>query len=64
MSSIVDAARTTISENLGGPLAKAAAPDGTQFTLEGVPDQTGKVAVVTGGSAGGCSSEADTGHTH
>lgn len=52
MSSIVDAARTTISQNLGGALGKAAAPAGTEFSLDDVPDQTGKVAVITGGSAG------------
>lgn len=49
MSSIVDKAKTTLSENFGGAAQKAA-PDGTKFSLEDVPDQSGKVAVVTGGS--------------
>lgn len=53
MSSIIDAARSTISQNLGG-VAQALAPAGTQFSLDDVPDQTGKVALVTGGSAGMC----------
>ncbi|KKY18735.1 putative retinol dehydrogenase 12 [Diplodia seriata] len=43
--------RTTIAENLGGP-AHALAPEDSQFTLSSVPDLTGKVAVVTGGSEG------------
>ena len=49
MASIIDKAKTTLSENLGGPL-QSVAPEGTKFTLEDVPDQTGKVAVITGGS--------------
>lgn len=49
MSSIVDKAKTTLSENLGGA-AQSVAPEGTKFSLEDVPDQSGKVAVVTGGS--------------
>lgn len=51
MASIIDAARTTLSQNLGG-VAQAFAPAGTQFSLDDVPDQSNKVAVVTGGSAG------------
>ena len=51
MSSILKTAQTTLSENFGGPAA-AAAPTGTQFSVDEVPDQTGKVAVITGGSEG------------
>lgn len=51
MSSAIQAAQTTLSENLGG-IAQKAAPAGTTFSLDDVPDQTGKVAVVTGGSEG------------
>ncbi|KAB2579734.1 putative oxidoreductase bli-4 [Lasiodiplodia theobromae] len=42
---------TTIAENMGGP-AHILAPADSQFTLSSVPDLTGKVAVVTGGSEG------------
>lgn len=45
MSSIVDTIKTTLAENLTGPAHKAA---GEPFTLDQVPDQTGKVAVITG----------------
>lgn len=41
--------QNTIAENLGG---KAQGLGTRQFTLEEVPDLTGKVAVVTGGSEG------------
>ncbi|CAK3959936.1 Hypothetical predicted protein [Lecanosticta acicola] len=51
MSSTIRAAQTTLSENLGG-IAQKAAPAGTEFSLEDVPDQTDKVAVITGGSEG------------
>ncbi|KAF2172470.1 hypothetical protein M409DRAFT_50164 [Zasmidium cellare ATCC 36951] len=57
MSSAVKAAQTTLSENFGGAAHKLAPAD-TRFSLEDVPDQTGKVAVITGGSEGigyGCS---------
>ncbi|KAK4507872.1 hypothetical protein PRZ48_001607 [Zasmidium cellare] len=57
MSSVVNAAKTTLSENFGGNAQKVA-PEGTKFSLEEVPDQSGKVAVITGGSEGigyGCS---------
>ncbi|OJD31476.1 retinol dehydrogenase 12 [Diplodia corticola] len=47
----MNAIRTTIAENLGGP-AHALAPSDSQFSLDAVPDLTGKVAVVTGGSEG------------
>ena len=52
MSSVLKAAQTTISQNLGGPGHSKIAPDGAKFALEDVPDQSGKVAVVTGGSEG------------
>ena len=51
MSSILKTAQTTLAENFGGPAA-AAAPTGTQFSIDQVPDQSGKVAVITGGSEG------------
>jgi len=50
-SGIVQNVRTALAENLTGSAQKAA-PAGTNFTLNDVPDQTGKVAVVTGGSEG------------
>lgn len=52
MSSVIDKAKTTLSENLGGAAVKVA-PEGTKFSLDDVPDQSGKVAVVTGGSKSG-----------
>ncbi|PIB01805.1 putative oxidoreductase bli-4, mitochondrial [Cercospora beticola] len=51
MSSYIDAAKTTLSENLGG-LAQKVAPSHTTFTLSDVPDQTGKIAIITGASEG------------
>lgn len=51
MAGILKQAQTTLSQNLGGAAHKAA-PSGAKFALEDVPDQTGKVAVVTGGSEG------------
>lgn len=47
----MDAIKSTIAENFGGPAHKAADPK-HQFSLEETPDQSGKVAVVTGGSEG------------
>ncbi|RSL69580.1 hypothetical protein CEP53_002163 [Fusarium sp. AF-6] len=47
MSSIID--NNTIAENFGGPAKKLST---SQFSLEDVPSQTGKVGVVTGGSEG------------
>lgn len=44
--------KNTIAENLGGSLAHSLAPTDSQFALSSVPDLTGKVAVVTGGSEG------------
>ncbi|KAG9875624.1 hypothetical protein KCV02_g21900, partial [Aureobasidium melanogenum] len=41
--------RNTISENLGGPAHALASPENS-FSLDEVPDLSGKVAVVTGGS--------------
>ncbi|KAG9999438.1 retinol dehydrogenase 12, partial [Aureobasidium melanogenum] len=43
--------RNTISENLGGPAHALASPENS-FSLDEVPDLSGKVAVVTGGSEG------------
>lgn len=51
MASAVKAAQTTLSQNLGG-IAQKIAPDGAKFSLEEVPDQSDKVAVITGGSEG------------
>jgi hypothetical protein len=51
MSTVIDSIKTTLSENLGG-VAQKVAPAGTQFALNDVPDQTGKTAVITGGSEG------------
>ncbi|PVI08664.1 retinol dehydrogenase 12 [Periconia macrospinosa] len=44
----------TIAENLGKivPNAHSLAPEDSQFSLEAVPDLSGKVALVTGGSEG------------
>ncbi|KAF2128890.1 NAD(P)-binding protein [Dothidotthia symphoricarpi CBS 119687] len=50
----MQAIKNTIAENLGKivPGAHELAPEGSRFSLEEVPDLTGKVAVVTGGSEG------------
>ena len=48
---IMDAIKSTIAENFGGKAHEAASKD-HQFSLEQVPDLSGKVAVVTGGSEG------------
>ena len=45
------AVQTTFSQNLGG-VAHNAAPGSAKFSLDDVPDQTGKVALITGGSDG------------
>ena len=47
----MDAIKSTIAENFGGPAHKAAAGE-HQFDLERVPNLEGKVAVITGGSEG------------
>ena len=51
MSSIIKNVQTTLAENFTGS-AHEAAPNENKFRLEDVPDQTGKVAVITGGSEG------------
>ena len=51
MASVIKAAQTTLSQNLGGP-AHNLAPENAKFSLDEAPDQTNKVAVVTGGSEG------------
>ena len=51
MSKIVDTVKSTIAENFGGA-AHSVADKEHQFSIEEVPDLTGKVAVVTGGSEG------------
>jgi len=51
MASIINTIQTTLSENFTG-LAQAVAPSDTKFAIEDVPDLSGKVAVVTGGSNG------------
>lgn len=47
----MEAIKSTIAENFGGPAHLAAKPE-HRFSLEETPDQSGKVAVVTGGSEG------------
>lgn len=47
----METVRNTIAENIGGLGHKLASEENT-FTLEEVPDLSGKVAVVTGGSEG------------
>ncbi|KXS93399.1 hypothetical protein AC579_825 [Pseudocercospora musae] len=51
MTSAINAAASTLSENLGG-VAQKIAPSHTKFSTDDVPDQSGKVAVITGGSEG------------
>lgn len=51
MSSILQSAQTTLQEDFGG-FGHNAAGEEHQFDIDHVPDQTGKVAVVTGGSEG------------
>lgn len=48
----MEAIRNTLAENMGGVFHNLA-PEGSQFDIEkDIPDQSGKVAVVTGGSEG------------
>jgi len=47
----MEAIKTTLAENFGGPGHNAGSADQT-FSLDEVPDQSGKVAVITGGSEG------------
>ncbi|EME50256.1 hypothetical protein DOTSEDRAFT_119478 [Dothistroma septosporum NZE10] len=51
MSSTLDAVKSTFSQNLGG-VAQNLTPAGQNFSIDEVPDLSGKVAVVTGGSEG------------
>ncbi|TVY49644.1 putative oxidoreductase bli-4, mitochondrial [Lachnellula occidentalis] len=51
MAGIVDTVKNTIAENVGGAGHNLASKD-QQFSLSEVPDVSGKVAVVTGGTAG------------
>lgn len=44
--------KNTIAENIGVPGAHQLAQPEHQFTLDEVPDLTGKIAIVTGGSEG------------
>lgn len=49
----MDVLKTTIAENLGKTIpGHEVAPKDLQFSLEQVPDLSGKVAVITGGSEG------------
>jgi NAD(P)-dependent dehydrogenase (short-subunit alcohol dehydrogenase family) len=52
--SVMQAVKNTIAENLGNQVlgSHSLAPADQQFSLEEVPDLTGKVALVTGGSEG------------
>ena len=54
----MDFVKQSVAQNLGVPGAHEAVPKDQQFSLEQVPDLSGKVAVITGGSEGigyGCS---------
>ena len=51
MSSVANAVKTTAAENFGRASHNLASKE-HQFSIEEVPDLTGKVAVVTGGSEG------------
>ncbi|KAL1391908.1 hypothetical protein HDK64DRAFT_305502 [Phyllosticta capitalensis] len=44
--------KNTIAENIGGTHTHSLAPKASQFSLDQALDQSGKVAVVTGGSEG------------
>jgi NAD(P)-dependent dehydrogenase (short-subunit alcohol dehydrogenase family) len=50
----MQAVKNTVAENLGKilPNTHSLAPEDSQFSLDQVPDLSGKVAVVTGGSEG------------
>lgn len=47
----MEAIKSTIAENFGGAVHSLAKPE-HQFSLEETPDQSGKVAIITGGSEG------------
>jgi len=51
MAGLVQTVKNTIAENVGGPSHALALPE-HQFSLSEVPDQSNKVAVVTGGTRG------------
>ncbi|KAK3690807.1 hypothetical protein LTR37_018981 [Vermiconidia calcicola] len=51
MASLVQKAQTTLSQNFTGFMHNLA-PDNAKFYLDSVPDQSGKVAVITGGTEG------------
>ncbi|CAL3972856.1 hypothetical protein PZA11_004140 [Diplocarpon coronariae] len=51
MAGVVQTVKNTIAENFGGA-SHALATEDTQFSLAEVPDQSNKVAVITGGSRG------------
>lgn len=50
VNQVVDTVKSTLAENLTGSHSLVSAEN--QFSLDAVPDQTGKVAVITGGSEG------------
>lgn len=54
----IDTIRNTLAENFGG-VAHNLATDENKLCLDQVPDKTGKVAVITGGSEG-----IDYGYSH
>ena len=51
MAQIIDTVKSTIAENFGGD-SHSLASKAHQFSLDDVPDLSGKVAVVTGGTMG------------
>ncbi|TVY81902.1 putative oxidoreductase [Lachnellula suecica] len=51
MAAVIDTVKSTIAENFGGPSHSVASKE-HQFSLEEVPDVSGKIAVITGGTAG------------
>lgn len=51
MSSTLDQVKSTFSQNLGG-VAEKLTPAGQNFSIDDIPDLSGKVAIVTGGSEG------------
>lgn len=51
MSSAIKTVQTTRQENFAG-FGHQAASEEHQFNIDNVPDQSGKIAIVTGGSEG------------